>query len=76
MKYEELRKEVKILFREALFDEISENPGNSTRINLYSAEVLLVKAVLQVLTGMNPDSDGLHDYACHIVDNAHEEFDN
>ena len=75
MKYEDLKEKVKILFREVLFDELSENPGISTRTNLYTAEVLLVKAVLHEFTGMNPDSDGFHDFACDLVDKAHAKFD-
>jgi hypothetical protein len=51
------------------------NPGIDNRVNLHMIEVQFIKDVIISLTGNNAeDSDKLHDWACDLVDELHNEF--
>ena len=58
-------------------EQLNNNQGISSRINLYMVEVQILKAFVYLITGRDPtdEPDGLHDACCSFIDSMHIEYD-
>lgn len=60
-----------------LNEQVCNNPGINTRINLYLVEVQILKAFVYIITGRNPEdeSNSIHDACCSFIDIMHNDYD-
>lgn len=71
----ETTKKLRAILMDMITRQFKTNPGIDNRTNLYLVEVQFIKDVIICLVGDGAmDSDGLHDWACNIVNELHKEF--
>ena len=71
----ETTKKLRTILMDMITRQLKTNHDIDNRINLYLVEVQFIKDVIICLAGDGAmDSDGLHDWACDIVDEIHKEF--
>jgi len=58
-------------------EQLTNNPGINTKINLYLVEVQMLKAFVYLITGRNLDDEpaGLHDACCNFIDMLRNDYD-
>ncbi len=72
-----MKERLRKIFLEMLNNQMRQETGISTRINLYMVEVQLLKDLFAVFTGMDPDDESCeyHDWVCSMLDELHHKFD-
>lgn len=71
----ETTKKLRTILLDMITRQFKTNPGIDNRTNLYMVEVQLIKDVVVALSGnIAEGNDSLHNWACDLVDEIHEEF--
>lgn len=75
-----MKERLRKIFLEMLNQQLKQDIGCSTRMNLYMVEVMLLEDLLSIFTGFDDESgaydyNDFHDTVCDIVDTIHAKFD-
>lgn len=71
----ETTKKLRAILSDMITKQLKTNSCIDNCVNLYMVEVQFIKDVVLTIAGTDAiDNDNLHDWACDIVNEIHEEF--